>query len=405
MNILFLSTENPYPPDHGHHIRTLYVLQHLAEHHHVHFVGFGKTENDSISTTQLENICASAKIFLPLYTKNIFCLFYILLKSVFKGLPFQVYRYLDKKAKRYITQQIEERGIDFVYFDMLHLAVYRKYIQHLPCYLTNHNVESLRLVRRADVEKNLLKKLAFKLQSILLARFEKKACPKFEKCIVVSEYDRKELLSLCKYDNFMVVPNGVDIDYFKPVNSNPKKRSLVWTGGMSGAYNRDAVEFFIKEIWPFLTKTIPDISVTFVGKNPPNILIERAKSDHRVQLAGYVDDVRPFMQRNNIFIAPLRSGSGTKIKVLNAMAMGMPVVTTSIGAEGIEAKAGVDIIIADEPLDFANQISILFKDKDLCKKLGQNARNTVKKKYDWPIILKNMDRLFELNIDHDRLDQ
>lgn len=393
MNILFLSTENPFPPDHGHHIRTYHVLKNLAARHRVFFLAFAKTPEEAALKTALEEFCASVDIFVLPQTP--WRRYGAPLCNLFSRRPYVVQRYFSKRARQRIHRILEGHYIDVVHFDLPHLAAYLPDVRHLPKILTNHNVESLRVQRWARVEKKLLLKLYLHSQALKLRRFEAKLCPRFERCIAVSEFDKDVLASMCKHDNFTVIPNGVDTDYFRPAPPQRKPEGLVWVGAMSGAYNRDAVDYFLSRIAPALHARQPELRMTFVGAAPTPLLQEKAREDARIACTGYVDDVRPFVDRAAVFIAPLRSGSGTKIKILNAMSQGKPVVTTSVGAEGIAAQPDREIVIADDENEFAGKVLRLLQHPREAEEMGRRARRVVERLYDWQVVTAGMSEIYE----------
>jgi len=394
MNILFLSTENPYPPDHGHHIRTLNILEHLARHNNVYFIGFAKQVKELEFNKYLEALCSSVDVFLlPSYKSKLRSVI-SLIANLFSVKPFNVMRFFFKKAKDRITQIINENNIDLVHFDMLHLGMYYDCIGAIPKVLVNHNVESLRLARTMQFQKNIFPKIFIYVQYKKLLYFEKKMCPKFDKCIVVSDADKKILKRMCSIDNFEIVPNGVDIEYFKPSNGRIKSHSLVWTGGMAGLCNKDAVDYFLEEIYPIIKTKLPDVTATFIGSSPTDKLTALANTSSNIIATGYVDDVRPFVAESAVFVAPLRSGSGTKIKILNAMAQGKAVVTTTVGAEGIDAENNKNILITDDPEEFARNTIYLLEHPEAAKKMGENGRKLIEEKYAWEVIFKQMDQIY-----------
>jgi polysaccharide biosynthesis protein PslH len=395
MNILFLSTENPYPPDHGHHIRTYNVLKYLSQENNIYFIGFAKNSNELKYNKQLGQFCKSVDMFMLSGGRNKLYLILFLFLNLFSLKPFAVKRYYKKEAKNKIVQILKENDIDLIHFDMLHLGMYCNYVNSVPKILVNHNVESLRLIRLLRVQKNIFVKLYLYIQYLKLVHFEKKTCPKFDKCIVVSDADKKVLTEMCVKNNFEIVPNGVDIKYFKPNNSNVKTKSLVWTGGMGGLYNKDAVDCFLDNIFPIIKARIPDVKVTFVGSSPTSKLIKTAQNSPGIEITGYVDDVRPYMNESSVFIAPLRSGSGTKIKVLNALALEKAVVTTSIGAEGINVEHKKNVIISDETKEFAEQTIYLLENPQIAKKIGENGRKFIEDNYAWEIIFNKMNHIYE----------
>ncbi len=396
VNILFLSTENPYPPDHGHHIRTYNVLKYIARYHNVYFLGFIKNEDEFKYVEPIKKMCASADVFIiPDNVSRLrFCLSLVL--NLFSPLPYVAQKYYQKNMTHKIKEILKENKIDIVHFDMLHLARYLSEIDGaVPTTLTQHNVESLRIFRLLKNSKNIIFKIFMYLQYLKLKKFEMHACRNFDRCAVVSEDDLKILKKLSPYANFVVVPNGVDTSYFAPDRSASLKDSMVWVGGMDSMYNRQAVEFFIEEIYPIIHKSIPDVKFTVVGKSPPKKLLQLSEINRNVKVVGYVEDVRPYINSSAVYIAPIKSGSGTKLKVLNALSMAKPVVTTSIGAEGIEVKDGEHLLIADDPEIFAKRTIELLRNPELAMKLGENGRKLMIEKYDWDIIGQKMLRVYE----------
>jgi len=393
MNILFLSTENPFPVDHGHHLRTYYVLKTLAQGNRVFFIGFTQDDSGFRYQDELGKMCESVDIF-QLRHRGWRQLI-LAVKNIFSPDPLIVEKYFDGRAVERIQELIVESHIDIVHIDMLHIAAYKNAIDSLPCVLTNHNVESVRILRWSNVTKSLFLKAYLRLQHKKLRDFESRVCGQFDRCIVVSEYDRECLRKMCGDLNFEIIPNGVDAVYFQPAGPPARPNELVWTGSMKGPYNRDAGQFFLAEIWPLIHQKCPEITVNFVGDAPVEQLVSLAKKSAHVQYTGYVDDVRPYVAGAAVFIAPLRSGSGTKIKVLNAMAQAKPVVTTAIGAEGIEARDGEEIIIADSPQEFAEKTIYLVRHPHEAQQIGLRARKVIEEKYAWNVLEEKIKAIYD----------
>jgi len=393
LNILFLSTENPFPVDHGHHIRTYHVLKALAAHHHIYFVAFAQDPSGLKYTHELQGLCKSIKIFQLRFRGWRQAV--LALVNLFSPLPLIAQKYHDPQTVDYIKKLIDEVKIDLVHIDLLHLANYRRALNSRPCILVNHNVESLRILRWSKIERNILLQYFLRYQYFKLRNFERAICTQFNRCIVVSDYDKAFLADLCGGGNFVSVPNGVDADYFQPSDGEVIPNSLVWTGSMKSPYNRDAVIYFLGKIWPIIQRNIPEARVTFVGGSPAKKLKDTAKKYPNINYTDYVQDVRRYVAESAVFIAPLRCGSGTKIKILNAMAQGKPVVTTSIGAEGIDAKPDAEIIIADAPAEFAEKTIYLLRNPQEARKIGLRARKVITEKYDWKIINKKIEQIYK----------
>jgi len=399
MNILFLSTENPYPPDHGHYIRTYNVLKHVSQHHNVYFIGFIKNREDFRNVEPIRKMCKTADVFvLPDDVSRV--RFYLsLFLNFFSPLPYIAQKYYQKSMKQKIREVLKENKIDVVHFDMLHLSRYQPMFDGIPTTLTEHNVESLRILSLLRNSNSLAFKAFMYLQYIKLKSFEKKACAGFDICAAVSGDDLKVLKTMSPSANFVIIPNGVDTGYFVPDGTPSLPNSLIWVGGMNNMYNSEAVDFFIEEIFPLIQEEIPEVKFTVVGKSPTRKLLHLAKTNKNIEVVGYVNDVRPYICKAAVYIAPIKSGGGTKLKVLNALSLAKPVVTTSVGAEGIEVKDNKHLLIADDPGLFAEKTIELLKKPENAATLGENGRKLMVEKYDWGIIGEKMNRVYEKLID------
>ena len=395
MKILFLSTENPYPPDGGHHLRTFNVLKILARRHQIYFVGFAQDKREFNYIPEIKRFCETVDIYEVSKTGYNKSFMLLACKNVFSKYPLIARRYFIQEARERIEQLFDQYSIDLVHMDMLALGLYKEILKDTPVILTNHNVESLRIYRWMQIEKNPFLKSFLFYQYLKLRAFEQRICPEFNRCIVVSEYDKNYLKGLCGNDNFVVIPNGVDTCYFKPEPAEVKSGRLVWVGGMTGPYNSDAVDFFIQKIWSLVKDKVPVATIDFAGGGPTQTLRNKASEDKSVQVLGFVPDIRPIVQRASVFIAPIRVGSGTKIKVLNAMAQGKAVVATTIAAEGIDVTPEENILIANDPKEFAEKIIFLLSHEHLAREMGTRARELIEKKFSWDVISDDIYRTYE----------
>jgi glycosyltransferase involved in cell wall biosynthesis len=394
MNILFISPENPYPPQGGHHLRSFNVLRLLAREHKIYFVGFAQGHEDFYHIPQIRPFCETVDIFaIPRTGYNPGFLAEVL-RNLGQIHPLVAHRYYRKEAQERIRRLLQLYPIDLVHIDMLACSLYRSEIGDIPAFVTNHNVESLRLRRWCEVTGNPLLRSFLWYQYHKLHAFEKKMCARFDRCITVSRADRDYLQKMSGRGDFAVIPNGVDTRYFRPVDGEEQPGHLVWVGGMATPYNADAVDFFIEEIWPHIVRDYPDATIDFIGLSPTRVLRSKAAQDRRIRLTGFVDDIRPLVQQASIFVAPIRSGSGTKIKVLNAMAQGKAVVATSVAAEGIDALDGEHLCIADDPRLFADRVCELLNDQERRERLGKAARALIDERNSWDVIEREMSRLY-----------
>jgi len=249
------------------------------------------------------------------------------------------------------------------------------------------------MLRRAKNEKNLFKKLYFWLEGIKLLKYEKKHSPEFDYNLVVSELDGKRLSESIRGLKISVISNGVDVDYFKIIQK-VKKRTLIFAGGMSWYPNRNAMLFFFKEVWPILKSEIDDIMFFLIGQNPPQYIIDLAARDRGIKVLGWVDDVRPYFEQAEVVVCPIRDGGGTRLKILDSLAMEKAVVSTSLAAEGIDVTPEKNILIGDTPRAFANQIKRIIGDDSLREKLGREGRCLVDNLYSWKKIGERLNSVY-----------
>ena len=222
---------------------------------------------------------------------------------------------------------------------------------------------------------------------------EKKLLAAFDASIVVSDKEYHAMKMLCPEARCITVPNGVDIDFFKPLAISEEWPSLVFVGYMSSHPNVDAITYFHSQVYDTLKQRFPNLKVFVVGQNPPPAVRALAK-DPSICVTGFVEDVRPYVARASVVIAPFVSGMGIKNKVLEAMAMGKPVVTTSIGVRGINATHGDHLCIADSPLEFADHVEALLLDKPKRRRIGHQAREFVMKHHSWARVTDKIETIF-----------
>ncbi|MBE0673006.1 MAG: glycosyltransferase [Anaerolineales bacterium] len=212
--------------------------------------------------------------------------------------------------------------------------------------------------------------------------------------LAVSQLDKELLSHITGVGNFEVIENGVDIDYFTPSFSIKKNKSIIFAGRLDQYSNRESLLYFCSKVWPLIKKKHPDMRFTIIGNNPPVKLMEIAGNDKNIELLGYVDDVRPYFANAMISVCPIKDGGGTRIKILDALSMGMPIVSTSIGCEGIDVTPGADVFIADTPEEFADKVDHIVSDTCKRQSMGKNARKTAEENYSWKAIGAKLDRLY-----------
>lgn len=283
-----------------------------------------------------------------------------------------------------------------VFFDAVSLAPFRELLAQWPTGLNHHNIESHLLERRVAYESNVLKRFYIAQESRKLHAYEAAVAGAFDANFVVSALDGERLRGICPGVSTHVLANGVDVDYF--TRSSPLAHAeaghLVMVSGMNWFPNRDAVMLMADSVWPVLSKSLPDAKLTIVGASPPQAILDLAARDRRVTVTGFVDDVRPYMERAQVYLCPMRDGGGTRLKILDALSMGVPIVATQMALEGIDVTPGTDVLVANEPAEFVEQISALVADAALRSRLSDNGRRFVEQHFSWPVIRQHMEAAF-----------
>jgi glycosyltransferase involved in cell wall biosynthesis len=298
--------------------------------------------------------------------------------------------FFNKKMQKKIDQLLLTNNYDLIYSDSFTArytgkAPYPKIVDALD--VLSH--EWLERFHKQIIVRN---KIYWYIQYIKTLYREKRIYSNFNCCIVVTEKD-KELLCSHK-SNVKVVPNGIDLFYFKPIYNNEDYPSLIYVGNMKGPKNIDSVLYFYYGIFPLILEKIPNVKFYIVGNNPPES-IKKIGNNSSVIVTGFVDDLREYLKKSSIFICPQREGTGIKNKVLEAMAMAKPVVSTTIGVLGIDGISGREFIITDTPKNFAFEVIRILKDKSEMYEIGKRARELIEKKYSWEVIADNINKLIK----------
>ena len=393
MKILFVTESFPYPLNTGGKIRTFHVLKGLCSAHEVVFVSNYEPHVDEINFHAVEELVSDFHV-VPHNKKNSLALGLKVLWSLFSNIPIVVSRHYNPQMKKKIAS-LKQQEFDAGHFDHLDSSIYLECIEDgVKLFLDQHNVVTNQIKSSLAVESNWLKKIYMMLQARKTKQYEENTCSRMNRCFVCSDADKAYLLEISPDASLEVIPNGVDVEYFSSLPKNvPEKcshlskgKTVIFVGTLDYGPGEMAVKYFCNEILPILHKKDPDICFIAVGQNPPAFLNRMADRDNRILVTGRVSDIRPYVASALIFVVPLLSGSGTRLKILDAMSMQIPIVSTSIGAEGLETVSGINILIADEPQHFAESVLNLMESKTLQEKLKSNAYSLVSERYSWRTI-------------------
>jgi polysaccharide biosynthesis protein PslH len=388
--LLFLAQTLPYPPDSGVQIRTYNILRLLSRQYDVHALCFYRAAShptDEYVRRSLRALgqLASVEAFPIPQEHSRVRLVRDHMKSVLTRRVYTVAAYESQRFERRLCELLDEHSFDLIHMDSLDLSGYLPRLVVLPVVCVHHNVESKLLHRRADQEPPA-RGLYLRLQARMMENEERRWSPAIDLNITVSPRDADDLQEIAPGSEVVVVPNGVDTTAFEP--GEESGGGIVFVGGYTWFPNRDALDYFAQDILPLIRQERPDVAVHWVGQAPEGV--RERYTGLGITLTGYVPDIRPYVIPATCYVVPLRAGGGTRLKILDAWAMGKALVSTSVGCEGLEARDGDNILVRDDPAAFADAVLRLLRDEGLRKKLEYRARETACRFYDWNVIGRDM---------------
>lgn len=385
-NLLFLCHWLPYPPDSGVTIRSFHILRSLARAFNVTALCFARRNQDAVPGPDLAQRLAALRSLAEVEAfgvpqeHSVWRLTWNHLCSVILDRVYTAFAYDSSRLSARIVDLLRTRHFDLVHMDSIVFARYLPLLGDLPVVCGHHNIESVLLRRRGQAERTPWQRAYMRHQARLMEREERSTCARCRLNVVVSDADQNELRRISAGAKSAVIPNGVDIEAFQP--GLGRDEGLVYVGGLDWLPNRDALEYFCEEILPRLRATGAGTPVRWVGSASDDVR-RQYRDRHRVELTGYVTDVRDYLRDAACCIVPLRVGGGTRLKILDAWAMGKAVVSTSIGCEGLAAEDGRNILIRDDPESFAHAVRAVLQDQPLRRRLGAEGRDTVERRYSW----------------------
>jgi sugar transferase (PEP-CTERM/EpsH1 system associated) len=402
--ILVLTPQFPYPLHQGTTIRNYNLIAGLAEHHEVHLLSFGNPRETR--GTPLESLCRSVRQIEPPQR----AMRQRLIDLAFSRLPDMAHRLPSSTFEAALAEVLNREDVDVVEVEGIELAQYlfqaarlRGNSERPLLVFDDHNAEFVLQQRAFETDARIPRRWAGAAYSFVqwrrLQRYERRACVTADRVVAVSEADADAIGRLAPGLPVSVVPNGVDMEFYATLppaldsQSGPGAEDLVFTGKMDFRPNVDAVLWFASQVLPRIQHAVPGARFWVVGKDP-HPRLAALSANPAVVLTGRVDDVRPYIAGAAVYAVPLRIGGGTRLKVLEAMAMGKAIISTAVGCEGFEFVRDRELIIADEPAEFAAAALDLMRDRERRERLGQAARLFARSRYDWRIIVPKLEQVY-----------
>jgi len=381
--ILWLKTGLLHPLDTGGKLRTFNMLKVLNRRHKITYLAFSLPETSEESKKKASEY-SSSQVLIPFNeakkrSPKFYCELFL---NLFSKYPYAVEKYKSDLMTKAIAEM--ESDFDIVVCDFLAPSInwIRATKQPSKSLLFQHNVEALIWKRLAENSNSYFTHLYLKSQWKRMRNFEKNASARFGGVVGVSDEDCRIMREEYGLTNVLgSVPTGVDIEYFRPDGRAPEQGYILFLGSMDWMPNIDAVQYFVNSIYPIIKGKYPSAKFVIVGRNPVKSVNELADNDKSIFVTGTVDDVRPYLKKASVMVVPLRAGGGTRIKIYEAMAAGVPVVSTSVGAEGLAVENNKHILIGDSPDDFADK-TIRILNNEL-PEISSNARRLVEENFSW----------------------
>lgn len=390
MNLLYLAHRIPFPPNKGDKIRSYHQIACLAKHHRIHLACLADDPDDLQYIEPLQKLCASVDV---VYREGRTALLSSV-RAFWTGRPLSVEAFYSKQLQHAVDQLLTKEKIDCVFAFSSTMAEYVRHVTDIPRVMDFVDMDSEKWRLYASFHMPP-RSMLYRLESHRLSAYERQVGQAFDHSIVISEDEAVTLRRSVMNRPISVIPNGVDLEYYRPPSAaqpHPEQLSVVFSGAMDYFPNVDAVDHFCTNIFPRIAQRVPRVRLWIVGRNPSSRVRALGKH-HGVEVTGTVPDVRPFLARAQVAVAPLRIARGIQNKILEAMAMRLPVVGTSCAFQGTFATSADGVRIADAPDEFADAVITLLLDREAQRMSAARARAYVERHHHWET---HLDRLVSL---------
>ena len=395
MTVLWVKVGGLWPPHTGGRLRTLHMISELSRRHAVVVLTTCEHGDDGESLNRYLALC-NRVVAIPFTAprRGQWRFLLSVAGALLSSLPVDLWKWRARGIRHAVARVLRSEQFDVIVSDFLVARANIPAHTALPIVYFAHNVEHVIWRRLKDVATNPIHRMLLEIEWRKMRRVESRVCSSSTLTVAVSDTDRETLRAEARGAPVVAVPTGVDTTYFAPSPSTGHKTTaIVFSGAMDWYPNEDAVWFFVERVLPLIRRDVPDASFTVVGRRPSPRL-QRLASSRGVCITGTVEDVRPYLAEASVYVVPLRVGGGTRLKIFEAFAMAKPVVSTSIGAEGLEVVPGKHLEIADDPETFSKAVVGLLCDGMRRRALGCEARKLVEEKHSWD----NVARVFERHL-------
>lgn len=392
MNVLVLTQVLPYPPDSGPKIKTWNTIKYLSQKHDVTLASFVRGDQ-SDAVAHLQQYCCAVHT-TPM-KRGVVRNGLAMARSLLTGQPWMMVRDDRAAMRRLVDRLVTEALFDIVHADQLNMAQFALRVPGVFKVLDAHNALWLLYKRLAATMKPGPKKWLLERDWRLLKRYEGKMVREFDAVLAVTEEDKAVLREAAGVDReITVIPIAMDTEEVRPVARWSEANHILHIGTMYWPPNVDGVLWFAQHVLPLIRQRRADVQFDVVGARPPREVVAMSGDGVGVNVTGYVADPTPYLQQAALMVVPLRAGGGMRVKILNAWAQGIPIVSTMMGCEGITVTPGVDIMVADEPADFAAAVLRVLNEADLARRLSLSGRRLAESRYDYRVAYAALDDIY-----------
>ena len=389
MNILFLAHRIPYPPTKGDKIRSFHEIRFLSQSHQISLLCLADDENDLQYSRHLEMYCHSVDvIYLAPHLAKMRALCYLASKT-----PLSLPYFFSKKLQAIVDRKIQEEHFDLIFVYSSSMAQYVEHVHNIPRVMDFVDIDSDKWSQYAE-HTSFPYSAVYRSEGRRLRAYEALIADSFDHSFLVSPKEAEDFRALVSTENpVSSINNGIDMETFTPSREPYEPNRLAFVGAMDYFANVETMVYFVREILPFIQQALPEVILYIVGSKPSPEIGRLAEHQSNIIVTGFVDDIQPYVKKAAAFVAPMRIGRGINNKILESMAMGVPVVSSSIGFEGIPGVPGEDLFVEDEPEAFARQVVRLMQEPDLRRQLSLRGRQVVESHCAWESNLKNLETI------------
>jgi len=391
MKILMLTPYLPFPLHSGGQIRSYNLLKSLSKKHQITLFSFIRSNQEKTHIKELQKYCTNVKVFKRRKAwdpRNI-------LLSVLTPYPFLVSIYLSRQVKSAIKKELSSGNYDLIHAETFYVMPNLPKPADIPTLLVEQTIEYMVYQRFVEDFKVFFLRPFLYFDVLKIKLWEKYFWQKATRLAAMSDSDKNIMQKTVKGRKVDVVANGVDVDHFaKARGKKPKPPIILFVGNFKWLPNKDAAMFLTKDIWPIINQSLPQAKLWIVGRNPTKEILDLSKSKN-VTVTGDLDDIRTAFKKASVLLAPIRNGRGTKYKVLEAMASHVPVVTTKLGIEGIDAQHNKAVLIVESAQNLAQKTIKVLTDKKLAERLAENGEKLVNQKFNWQTISNKLDIIYQ----------